>query len=97
MCKDFLLDSNELVESSSQGYERPGEVGPAGGREFGSVCLRCPYCGLEQAAAPVLYYKPSQYHLQLARLILNLSRTQPITERICRILLSFRTQACNLS
>ena len=73
----LLLDYNQydpLVENSSQGYEMAGEVGlggggGGGGGEFGSVCLRCPYCGLEQAAAPVLYYKPSQYHLQLARLL----------------------------
>ena len=94
----LLLDYNQydpLVENSSQGYEMAGEVGlgggGGGGGAFGSVCLRCPYCGLEQAAAPVLYYKPSQYHLQLARLILTLSRTQLLTQMICCTLLSFPT------
>ena len=85
----YISINVQTFYASSQGYERTGELGLGGGGgevglggegEYGGLCLRCPHCGLDQAAAPVLYYKPSQYHLQLARLILTLSNYSYLTQ-----------------
>ena len=41
------------------------------------LSARCPRCGVDQGA-PVLYYKPSDYHLELARSRLIFSPTSHV-------------------